>query len=395
MSGNYRTGAAELESTGNRISAATAGAVVRNVGEQIEEEFFGVKAQLEAAQGVADNPAELLIIEGDGSRYRTNEADQRRKNQQCASESASDGAPQQANPGVKADSEEKGQQPSKHVADVAAPEQRNPEKEPPPECGGGDRGWRENKVGVVVRARPGRYREDGSYQPPEELVKSYVATVDDIHVFGRELRTEAERRGLAQARDVVAVADNGHGLPDMYTREFPDLNRVTDFFHCSDRLSDCAEAHIGKGEAVRGAREEAHLRWRGLLWNGEVEVVITELREIAMAYAPQPNSLSELDRNPEAKTLWENVRYFEKYRDTMDYPAYRAKGWPMGSGSVESACGQFGDRVKHNRMRWTRPGAGAVHGLKANIESEDGRWEKRWPPPIPVLELSRRRRKVA
>ena len=24
----------------------------------------------------------------------------------------------------------------------------------------------------------------------------------------------------------------------------------------------------------------------------------------------------------------------------MDYPAYRAKGWPIGSGSVEAACKQ-------------------------------------------------------
>ena len=30
--------------------------------------------------------------------------------------------------------------------------------------------------------------------------------------------------------------------------------------------------------------------------------------------------------------------YFEKHHETMDYPTYRAKGWPIGSGSVESAC---------------------------------------------------------
>ena len=79
--------------------------------------------------------------------------------------------------------------------------------------------------------------------------------------------------------------------------------------------------------------------------------------------------------------------YFEKHHETMDYPTYRAKGWPIGSGSVESACGQFGDRVKHARMRWTRRRAGALCGVKAAIMSQDGRWEKRWPGPIPVLDL--------
>ena len=78
--------------------------------------------------------------------------------------------------------------------------------------------------------------------------------------------------------------------------------------------------------------------------------------------------------------------YFEKHADTMDYPEYRAKGWPIGSGSVESACGQFGDRVKHARMRWTRKAADALHVVKAAILSGDARWENRWPAPIPVLE---------
>ena len=70
----------------------------------------------------------------------------------------------------------------------------------------------------------------------------------------------------------------------------------------------------------------------------------------------------------------------------MNYPRYRARGWPLGSGAVESACGQFGDRFKHNRMRWTRRTADAGHHIKAAILSQDQRWEKRWPPLIPVLE---------
>ena len=80
--------------------------------------------------------------------------------------------------------------------------------------------------------------------------------------------------------------------------------------------------------------------------------------------------------------------YFEKHHDTMDYPEYRKKGWPIGSGSVESACGQFGDRVKHARMRPHAEGADALHVVKAAILSGDGRRERRWPSPIPVLDLA-------
>ena len=71
----------------------------------------------------------------------------------------------------------------------------------------------------------------------------------------------------------------------------------------------------------------------------------------------------------------------------MDYPTYREHGWPIGSGSVESACGQFGDRIKHARMRWTEAGTDAMLMVKSDIFSQDGRWEDRWPDPIAVLEL--------
>ncbi|MHC4253935.1 MAG: hypothetical protein ACYS9X_32880 [Planctomycetota bacterium] len=56
--------------------------------------------------------------------------------------------------------------------------------------------------------------------------------------------------------------------------------------------------------------------------------------------------------------------YFEEHHETMGYAAYRAKGWPTGSGSVESACGQF--------------------AVKAAILSGDGRWGRRRPAPIPA-----------
>ena len=115
--------------------------------------------------------------------------------------------------------------------------------------------------------------------------------------------------------------------------------------------------------------------------------LIALLRAEATRLAPQPKHLRDLASQPAAQTLWAHVFYFEKYQDTMDYPAYRAKGWPMGSGTVESACGQFGARVKHGRMRWTPRAADALHVIKASILSGDDRWARRWPPPIPVLEL--------
>ena len=254
-----------------------------------------------------------------------------------------------------------------------------------------DRGWRENKIGIVARALPGHYDQKGQYCAPQELVKTYVATVGDIERFGRLYRTESERRGLLDAKEIVWVGDHGHGNPGMLTREFAQpkkpLHIITDFFHAGERLAECAKIIRGEGSHCKRERQRLFQQLRSWLWNGAVGKVIRKLCALAEERAPRPAKLAGLEIQPQLKTLWMHIFYFEKHQDTMDYPTYRDKGWPMGSGTIESACGQFGERVKHNRMRWTRAKADALHGVKAAMLSQDGRWNARWPPPIPCLEV--------
>ncbi len=344
-----------------------AGRVLDKAGTEIYSELYGPEATLAAQKEAPKNPAELLVIEADGSRYRTNEADKRKKRKK--------GDTSKAEP---ADCPSEAESGAESADDAPTPGER-------------DRGWRENKVAVVTRYVPGRTEPDGSYTKPKELVKTYVATTGDSHAFGRDLRTEADRRGIEGAKEVVFLGDHGHGTPEMIEREFKDVENkqvVTEFFHGAERLAEVAAVVKGAGEAKKKRRFAFFLELRSGMWNGEAKGLAKRLAGFASRRAPRPETLTELDSDPDAKKLWEHAMYFEKHWDTMDYPTYRAKGWPIGSGSVESACGQFGDRVKHARMRWTRKGADALHVVKAAILSGDGRWERRWPAPIPVLELA-------
>jgi hypothetical protein len=65
------------------------------------------------------------------------------------------------------------------------------------------------------------------------------------------------------------------------------------------------------------------------------------------------------------RVLANNVGYFEKHRHQMDYPAYRAKGWPIGSGVTESAVKQFNKRVKGTEQFWNVPGVESILTLRA------------------------------
>jgi hypothetical protein len=50
----------------------------------------------------------------------------------------------------------------------------------------------------------------------------------------------------------------------------------------------------------------------------------------------------------------------------MCYDEYLARGWPIGTGVVEGACGHLvKDRMEQSGMRWTKAGAQAVLDLRA------------------------------
>jgi hypothetical protein len=50
----------------------------------------------------------------------------------------------------------------------------------------------------------------------------------------------------------------------------------------------------------------------------------------------------------------------------MDYPAYRAKGWHIGSGPVEAACkAVIGQPLKGAGMLWGLPGSDGVAHLRS------------------------------
>ena len=285
---DYRESAEGLEVFGCTISHVQAGRVLEKAGEEVHSELYGPEALTTARRKAPKNPAELLVVEPDGARYRTNEADKRKK-PDTSTETPAD-CPSEAESGAEtADGE-------------ITPEEH-------------DHGWRENKVGVVIRVVPGKTEPDGSYTKPKELVKTYVATTQDSHAFGRDLRTETERRGIKRAKQVVFLGDHGHGMPGMIKREFADVEKqvITDFFHGAERLGEVAAVVKGAGEAKQKKRFTFFLELRSCLWNGEAKGVAKRLVGFASRRAPRPERLSELDSDPDAKKLWEHAMYFEKH----------------------------------------------------------------------------------
>ena len=77
------------------------------------------------------------------------------------------------------------------------------------------------------------------------------------------------------------------------------------------------------------------------------------------------------------KALSDLIRYISTNEEHMRYDVFRAKGYDIGSGSVEGACKSVvGKRLKQAGMIWTRAGSLAVLALR--ISWLNDRWEQLW-----------------
>lgn len=233
--------------------------------------------------------------------------------------------------------------------------------------------WHEEKVLTVSSYLPGdgKEREEGGC-PPQKLVTTQLATTLPAKAFGPLARVEAERRGLRQALEVIALGDGGNWIDPLLLLHFHVLARIIDWCHAVEHLWDCAKAVHGAGTpqaAQMGERLEA------LLWDGRVEQVIAEL--LCESQKLGPPTPTDTPATP-CKILATNVGYFTEHKQHINYPEYRRRGWPIGSGETEAAVKQFNKRIKGTEQFWTQDGVEAILALRALWLSQDERWDNWW-----------------
>jgi len=193
---------------------------------------------------------------------------------------------------------------------------------------------------------------------------------EGTEAFGKLVHVEAERRGMRQAATVLVMGDGGNWIDPLSDRERLHDRRIVDYYHAAEHLHEVARAARGKDTpeswALAGQLKDA-------LWDGQLDEVIATLKMHAERLgAPQACDGPDHPR----RVLANNVGYFQTHRHHMDYPTFRRKGWPIGSGVTESAVKQFNKRVKGTEQFWSVPGVESILSLRALWLSQDGRWER-------------------
>jgi hypothetical protein len=192
----------------------------------------------------------------------------------------------------------------------------------------------------------------------------------ELEVLAEQLRSQVRACGLTDVGQLVAITDGGNGLEEALRRHLADnLTTVLDWYHAAEHLGGFAGAWFGPDEPSRRAWAD---RAKGVLYERGGEALLEHLRGLAL-----PPATGE-DVREELRKL---IGYFENNRHRTDYPAYRAKGWDIGSGPTEAGCKVIGERLKGSGMRWVEDGAATVGSLRALYVSGPKVWDGFWSQP--------------
>jgi hypothetical protein len=225
-----------------------------------------------------------------------------------------------------------------------------------------EEGWREVKLLAV-----GERAADGT-APLTAL--TYTGTLGDVTTFGDDALGELGRRGVPQATDVVSVNDGAVWIQELLDLQCPQAVRVLDFAHAAGYLAEAAKATWTDPATV----DAWFTTQRHELLSGEPDQVLAALGAL-----------------PASEARDTALGYLTSRRAQIAYQDFVARGWPIGSGCVESAHQHVvQDRLKGRGMRWRRCGAEAL--LAVRVVDANDRWEETWGPVGPAQRSAARAR---
>jgi hypothetical protein len=218
-------------------------------------------------------------------------------------------------------------------------------------------GWKEVKVMSVSAVTQELDPATGTPKPALSQ-HSYCAGLWDVAAFTPYYWAEAYRRGVERAQTTLCINDGATWIWNMAFQCFAQRTEILDWWHAAQRLWDIALARLSTQEAALWVQAR------------QAEMARSQLRQLfhhVRLLFPRSQPLPKVVR--------EAVVYLFHNRKRMDYATFRQAGFPIGSGTIESACKTVVQaRMKLAGMRWSRAGATAMLTLRTLSLSD--RWHE-------------------
>jgi hypothetical protein len=224
--------------------------------------------------------------------------------------------------------------------------------------------WRDLKAGCwyegeIVPTRQQSPRQKDKVQREGVVLraknKQYFCDIDQAEQFGKLLWATGYAVGADRARVLVFICDGAVWIWNLIVHYFPNAIQIVDWYHAADRLKRIAEEVFpNPGERqvwLESVTED--------LWQGRVELVI----EACQVLAKKSNLAKQ------------SLLYYGNNMDRMRYAQFRAAGYLIGSGVIESGCKQIvTQRLKLPGAQWNLDGA--IVTAKARAAWMSGNWQK-------------------
>ncbi len=222
--------------------------------------------------------------------------------------------------------------------------------------------WRDMKVlswyeveTVPAVQQTTRQRKKVQREQPALRAKNmrYFADISEAEEFGKLLWATGCALNADLSPELIFLGDGAIWIWNLVGKYYPQAVQIVDWFHAEEHLEGVAAAAFSD-PIERAAWLEPVTQ---ALWDGQVEDVILACQSLAASCLKASQA----------------ANYFANNMERMRYDRFRAAGYMIGSGTIESACKQI---VSH---RLALPGAqweveGAVYTAKARASWLSGTW---------------------
>lgn len=211
-------------------------------------------------------------------------------------------------------------------------------------------GWKELKVGLVADVGV----VDFAHQEPVKLTNMrYCGVLGEVANFEPSLWALAVQHDIPYAGTVVVTADGAPWIWRLADNYFPCAAQVVDWYHACQHLAQAAQARF-PNDPIEAQRWTDDLKTH--LFKGEIHAITQQFH---------------------CYNLATHANYFQEHQRRMQYAQFRAAGFPIGSGGVESGVKQFKQRLSGPGMRWSRPALDRMIVLRSAVlgHSFDRLWD--------------------
>ena len=223
--------------------------------------------------------------------------------------------------------------------------------------------WRDLKVGCWYEAEPvpppqRSMRQRDKFAREQAVFRAknmrYYCDMLDAEAFGKLLWGTGCALNADRVPELVFVCDGAVWIWNLVALHYPHAVQIVDWYHAEDRLKRVAHAAFSSERDREAWLEPVTTH----LWDGQVEAVIRACQALARGCEEAQHA----------------VTYFTNHTHRTRYDQFRAAGYLIGSGTVESGCKQIvTQRLKRPGAQWTVDGA--VHTAKARAAWLSGDWD--------------------